>query len=169
MSIHSYSHVHTRTYIHTNSWGPIVPVSNHCPIRRLLAIGGYFKNLNPLSQQEAFAGHCPASRWYIIGGQWMLFAVYVYVSGLQSFSLETSQLTAFGSACWVFVWKLSSAREPNTLCNCCSCQTQSTTMCTYCSQMKMDLRAWVILENKAFGVVFSSSFSSPSFALLVPN
>lgn len=37
-------------------------VSNHCPIRRLLAIGGCFKNLNPLSQQGAVAGQCPASR-----------------------------------------------------------------------------------------------------------
>lgn len=74
------------------------------------------------------------------------------VSGIQSFSLETSQLRAFGRARWVFVWKLSSARELNTLCNCCSCQTQSTTLYVYCSQMKMDIHVWVFcfLENKAF-------------------
>lgn len=74
------------------------------------------------------------------------------VSGTQSFSLETSQLRAFGRARWVFVWKLSSARELNTLCNCCSCQTQSTTLYVYCSQMKMDIHVWVFcfLENKAF-------------------
>ena len=46
--------------IHMNSRGPIAPVGNHCPIRRLLAVGGCFKNLNPLSQRGAFAWPLPS-------------------------------------------------------------------------------------------------------------
>ena len=154
--------------IHMNSRGPIAPVGNHCPIRRLLAVGGCFKNLNPLSQQGAFAWPLPSVqvihyRRAVDADRRVCVCVCVSAPGSQGFSLETSQLTAFGSACWVFVRKLSSAREPNTLCNCCSCQTLPTTMCTYCSQMKMD--GWVsvfesLRKTKAFLGLFFQLFSS---------
>lgn len=148
-----FSHIHMCTpeppYI--NSRGPIAPVSNHCPIRRILAIGGCFKNLNPLSQRGAFPGHCPASRWYIIRGQWMIFALYVSVwLPVSHWKRASWQLLAAPgeSLCENFLQPENQTHH--TLCNCCSCLTQSTAYNTHLFQLQEDRSHFLIYFSGAY-------------------
>lgn len=77
----SFSHIHmcTPEPPHINSWGPIVPLVITVQLRVFWPLGVVLKTLIHCPSGGAFPGHCPASRWYIIGGQWMIFALYVSV------------------------------------------------------------------------------------------